>query len=128
MLQEIDSTDPEMMPPPYKLESSDKSIGYITDDYLRKVFSLASFYRRESKRMQVDLEAVGMEPLNDDKFTELKQKYETLIEIFWLLLRYHTNYWSTGIGIRKDWEIVSIKEKDSNNEIPPGIKKLFGLD
>jgi hypothetical protein len=127
LLSEIDATDPEIMPPRNKKEPNDKLIGIVTDDYLKKVFSLSSFYRREGKRTVVDIEASGEEPTENKQFIEHKNKHDVLLEIFWMLLRYHVDHWSGSVGIRANWEVV-VTPDSSSNDPTPMIRKLLGLD
>ncbi len=125
LLDEITNADPEMLPPPARKESGDKFLGIVTDDYIKKVFSLSSFYRREGQRLQVDLEAAGEDPKQNAEFNMHKQRHETLQEIFWLLLRCHVTVWGVDIGIRKGWEVVQYHSDD--DKLPKALlKKLLG--
>jgi hypothetical protein len=123
LLAEIQETDPGLMPPPWPREKEEHSIGIITDEYLKRVFCLSSFYRREAQRTQVDLEAMGDEPKKNAGYNLVKQKHETLVEIFWLLLRHHMNSWGSNIGIRKNWEVVNTVKSDSG--LPAVLRKLI---
>lgn len=124
LLAEIAETDPGLLPPHFPKEKGDKSLGFLEDEYIQRVFSLSSFYRRESKRLQIDLEASGDDPLKSITFNQLKQKHETLQEIFWLLLRTHMDKWEMGMGIRKDWEVVNTDDAKSPG-LPSLLRKLF---
>src|SRR6266436_10133070 len=86
LLEEIQNSDPEMLAPPHPLEKEDKPIGVLTDDLIKKTFSLSNCYRREAKRLQVDIEAEGKTIKNDQEFHRLKSKHELLAELTWFLL------------------------------------------
>lgn len=114
LMAEIDNTDPETLPPPDKREKNETQLGTVTDPWLRKVFCLGNFLRREAKRLQVDLEAIGEEPKKSPLFGEYKQKHDALMEMFWYGARAQINIWGGGIGIRKYWELVKIEDSDNN--------------
>ena len=125
LLDEISNADPEMLPPPSKKESSDRHLGFVTDDYIKRVFSLSCFYRREGQRLQIDLEAAGEEPKQSPDYNMHKQRHDTLMEIFWFLLRSQIDIWGVDIGIRKGWEVVQCNSDD--DKLPKALlKKLLG--
>jgi hypothetical protein len=125
LLEEIDNADPEMLPPPAKKEPGDKHLGFLTDDYIKKVFSLNHFYRREAQRMQIDIEATGEDPKASPDYNQFKQRQEVLLEMFWFLMRSTMNIWGTDIGIRKGWEVVQCNSDD--DKLPKALlKKLLG--
>jgi len=124
LLAETAETDPEMLPPTSPIDDGEKVIGTVDDDYIKRIFSLASFYRRESQRMQVDLQAIGDEPSNSPSFNQLKQKYETLQEIFWFLLRAHYNHWGMGIGVRRNWKVVNT-DGNKSSKLPAVLRRLL---
>lgn len=126
LLDEISNADPEMLPPPSKKESGDKHLGFVTDEYTKKVFSLSHFYRREAQRLQVDIEATGENPKLNPDFNQYKQRQDTLLEIFWLVLRASVNIWGVDIGIRKGWEIVQCNSDDDNKLPKALLRKLLG--
>jgi hypothetical protein len=116
LMAQIEATDPEMMAPKFELEKGDKVVGIITDELTKKVFSLSAFYRREGKRIQVDLEATGSE--DQEVMRELskyKQKHDTLQEIFWLLIRTQFDLWNQDCGIRDLWQVVETSGKGQAN-------------
>jgi hypothetical protein len=132
-IAEIERTDPEMLPPPQERKGDEKVITIISDDLIKKVFSLSTFYRREGRRLQVDVETVGPTPETQGEFHLLKCKHEILSELTWYLLRSHYGHWDEGIGIRKGWEMVSIPDDDekpiagilSKKELPKFLRKLL---
>jgi hypothetical protein len=125
LLDEITNADPEMLPPPGKKEAGDKHLGFVTDEYIKKVFSLNHFYRREAQRLQIDIEATGEDPKLSPEYNQYKQRMETLLEMFWFLLRSHGNFWGNDIGIRKGWEVVQCGNND--DQLPKALlKKLLG--
>lgn len=130
LMDEIEGFDPEMFPPYNDVDKKEKVIATITDQTLRKLFSLSSFYRREGKRLQVDMEASGINASNSAEFVMLKQKHEALQEMFWMLVRQNTDHWATGIGLRKGWTLVTTTDDvqsiiaDSGN-LPRFLKKII---
>jgi hypothetical protein len=127
LLDEISNADPEMLPPPSKKESGDKHLGFVTDEYIKKVFSLNHFYRREAMRLQVDIQATGEDPKTSPEYNQFKQRQDTLLEMFWFLLRSAMNAWGNDIGIRKGWEVVQCHSSDDNDKMSL-LKKLLGND
>lgn len=127
LLAEVDETDPELLPPPNQFQKGEKKLGVVTDDFIRRVFSLASFYRREGQRLEVDMMAAGEDPKKSVTHNQLRQKHETLQEIFWLLIRSNMDAWGIGIGIRKGWELVDTDDAEESN-LPPILRKLFGQE
>ena len=128
LLNEIDATDPEMMAPRFDLEKGDKVMGIVKDEFIRKTFSLSSFYRREGKRLQVDIEAVGADADASIEFQKYKQKHEMLQEIFWWLVRTQFDHWGGTAGIRKDWQIVKSPDSDEKVQIIKGQLPKFLRD
>jgi hypothetical protein len=125
LLEEVDNTDPNLLPPPYKIEKGEKIVGTIRDEYTKRIFSLSSWYRREGQRLEVDLKSIGEDPLTNPEFTKLRQKHETLVETFWLALRFELNYWTTSVGIRKDWTVVDTTDSEDNKPASV-LKRLLG--
>ena len=133
LLREIDATDPEMLPCPHEKEPKDKHLGVCTDDLIKKVYSLSQFYRREGRRMQVDMETSGENLESSNQFQLLKTKHEVLHELMWYLLRTQFNHWHTGIGIRKGWEVVALPNDDEPSvqvtkiatNLPAFLRKLL---
>ena len=117
LLREIDNADPEMFAPPAEKETGDQHLGVVTDELIRKAFSLSSFYRREAKRLQVDMEALGKGVDNESQFHLLKTKHEVLQELTWYLVRSQFDHWNHGIGLRKGWEVVSIPDDTDKAKI-----------
>jgi hypothetical protein len=124
LLAEVNETDPDMLPPPTKLDDGEKVIGILTDDYIKRMFSLAAFYRRESMRLQVDLEASGEDPIQNINYNQLKQKFETLQEIFWFLIRTHFAAWGMGVGIRRGWTFVNT-DGSKGDKMPTLLRKIL---
>ena len=127
LLSEIEAIDPEMLPPPFPLEKGDRSLGFVTDVFIKKVSCFCNFTKREEKRLQIDMEALGEDPKNNPEFIKLRHKYDTVVEFQWILLRSSTNFWTGDIGIRKNWEIVEPKSSQNDGDVPAKIIKLLGL-
>jgi hypothetical protein len=117
LLTEIDATDPEMLTPKFPLEKGDKVTGTISDEFTKKVFSLSSFYRREGRRLQVDVESTGENQEASLELQKYKQKHEMLQEIFWWLVRTQFDHWGGNCGIRKDWQVVRTPDSDEKATI-----------
>ena len=133
LLAEIDNCDPELLPPPNPVDKGEKQVGILEDEYIRKVFSLNNFYLREGKRLQIDLECSGEDLKSHGELHMIKQKYETLLEMFWYLLRAQFDLWKGDIGIRKGWVVVQKQSEDSGEvttmPFPKFLRKLIeGMD
>jgi hypothetical protein len=124
VLKDVENFDPEMFPPFAKLEKGEQVIAIVEDDFLRKVFSAACFYMREGKRLQVDLESAGEVALHSPEMQRLKHKHDLLMSLFWFALRTQNNTFGVNVGIRKDWQFVSIPKK-SPNQLSEIIEKLL---
>jgi hypothetical protein len=130
LIQEISQTDPAMFNPTHAPEKGQKLIAVVDDEFSKKVFSLAMFYRREARRLQVDMEVAGVDIHGDSQFQMFKSKSDLLLELLWVLLRSRYNHWHTGIGIRQGWEMVSLPADDEAKTVimqnlPKFLKRLM---
>ena len=119
MVTEINNADPDAFPPTDPVQDSEKVIAKIDDVFIRRLYSLFSFYRRESLHALVDLRYSAT--LEDSTSGRLSNKADTLRELFWWMVHetysHHPNY---TIGVRSGWVLVQVPQ---NSENP--IKKLF---
>lgn len=111
LITEIEATDEKLLPPYSEKEDGDKLLSILTDPFIKKIYNLAMFYRREGMRMEVDLKSTGLDPAEDASHNQYRQKYDTLMQLFWLTLRNSIDAWKPkSVGIRKNWEIVDHSE------------------
>lgn len=114
ILSQIDSVDPAMYSVPFKKEEGEKTLGTLDDDYCRRIFIVVMMHQRESKKAEVDID-LG---INDESVTREWRRSDLianmLMAMIWVLVREKYGLWTeSGIGLRKDWEIVRPVEQRS---------------
>lgn len=131
-LKEAEQFDPEMFIPYEPVKKNEKVVGIVTDEFARRLHSAASFYRREGRRLQVDMEEAGIEALHSPEMQLLRSKHEVLMETFWYVTRVQFDLWGSNVGIRKDWQFVQTPDKDETiagivkaSELPKFLRKLL---
>jgi len=124
LLVEIDSFEPELYPPPAKLDHDEEVIGVVEDRFLRQLWSYATFHDREAR--QVELE---MNYSSDDTLTALHKlgrhssRAETVRELFWYLVRVEFDFFEVGgIGVRQGWRFI---HKNSDRQDPRQMLRKF---
>lgn len=129
-LDEVEQFDPEMFVPHDPRKKSETLIGVVKDEFCKKLYSAASFYRREGRRMAVDIEESGTEKEHSPELHQIKSKHDVLIEIFWHLLKTNHNAWHCSVGVRKNWEFVQIADEAiagiiKSHELPKFLKRIM---
>ena len=124
LIQEILSTDEKMSPPPFKIDTGEVVLLEVKDDLIKKIYTLAAFYKKESSIAAVN---AGFSPDDNEavaSHTRLEDKANMIMELFWFFTKEHYALWGEKkIGIRKDWKIVRRPDKP---ELPEFLKDLFG--
>jgi hypothetical protein len=132
LIEEVDQFEPEMFIPSDPRRKSETLIGVVTDDFCKKLYSMASFYRREGRRLEVDLDEAGTPKEESTELLQFKSKHDILMEIFWHLLKTNYHAWYPSVGIRKNWEFIQQSGSDEviagifkRSEIPKLLRKIM---
>jgi hypothetical protein len=106
----VDDFDADIFPPRSASLDTDKQLGEMSP-WIRKCYALATHSKREYERIEVEhkYEEDGCEPTGSHaRMEELKQRYDTLMEILWYVVRSETNAWGLGqVALRKGWKITA---------------------
>ncbi len=150
ILTEVEAADTEMFKPNSPINPKNETVLCSCDDPLiRKIWAVAQFYRREAEHSRVDSKISGTDLKYDAGFNRPDDMADMLRILFWVLLRECYQLWASGgIGIRKEWKVVKLKDDDEYNcdsshdpqgsaraieiragSLPAGLRKLLeGLE
>jgi len=120
MVTEINNADPDAFPPTDSVEPQAVMLCTVQDSFIRKVYSLQNFYRREAAHSAIDQHY----SLQDDNTSRrLALKADTLNSIFWWMVHetylHHPDH---GSGIRKGWVLIKLPPQSFQDS----LKNLFG--
>jgi hypothetical protein len=111
LLAEIELTDPDTYRLSDELMPNDRIILDISEDtWLRKAFCLACYYRRETGRIDVDIEL--FERAEDKRMREILNYRAILLNsLAWYVLYSHYNLWGRGLvmPMRRGWKITEFR-------------------
>ena len=113
----------EILEPNTEVGNTERVIGVLKDNDLKKIYTLAMQWDRLAIENIVTARYSGDDDRNSlmIKSNELHKKSELLIEIFWTSLKDVFNLWGAEevLGIRKGWKVVLFKP------VPPPIAAFF---
>jgi len=125
LLAEINSIDPELSPPAQDFdEQTDSLIAVITDNHIKRIFSLANTVKREVAHMQLDAQIDSDIARRDlALINELMLKAKLLTDLAYYELRVlYKQFNVSSIGIRRGWRLVSRTEQRSFRSLFEGLK------
>lgn len=112
-LKDIEKCDTRGFKVPHKKSEEEKQIGTIDDPLCQKLYILSMINSREAKKAVIDIQTGDDDPNTQMVAAKRMQISETLMEIFWFILREHYGWWEVGhIGIRQDWMVVTYEERN----------------
>ena len=104
----------ELIEPQSELEDGEYVVGALDSEALKKYFTLAMRWNRDSQEL-VTWAAKANDPNSRDEdialAAELRRKSEVLFDIFWTSLKDMYGLWGwDAVGIRRGWKVVYKKE------------------
>lgn len=92
---------------------TDIVVGKASDD-LKRIYTLTEKLQEAGARYSIDARFSKDNHLRSDaekKMHELKRKTETLMDIFWIILKDDFDLWDKdSVGIRKGWKVTYKKD------------------
>jgi hypothetical protein len=121
IISEINRSDPDAFPPIDPVDPREVVIGSVQDPFIRKIFSLQCFYRREAGHAAIDQRY--SDSTDDNAARRYAAKCEMLTGILWWMIHetylHHPDHPS---GIRRGWILVRVPP----DNMPPGLRELLG--
>ena len=120
LLREVEQFDYTLFPPPNDNKNSAAVEVGICPEQFRAFFSLAQYYRREVK--QIDLDHEFKTKHDEDCAADAvrkeiaEDKHKLLMTIFWAQVQEHFHLWGDAdntIGLRKGWVLIRTKRADN---------------
>ena len=125
---ELDSiANSDIIEPDYdKMNKGDHIVGKMSD-LARRLYTLSCLLEKSAGQYTLDgkycrdtAEKLRLE----SKTHELAAKSQVIKDIMWIIIREELDLWNVGIGVRKDFKVITTE--DSDNDMPSFFKRLFG--
>ncbi len=104
------SSDDLLISPDSEVSEKEEVIGEIDSDELKSIYCLVQKWGKAAR--------FAAESGKAEKASELAEKADLLMAIFWASLKDAFDLWEKpAVGIRKDWKVVWFKRKASSPNI-----------
>jgi len=125
LLGEVQTMDENAFPPSDREACQHEQVIGEPTPYMKKMWALSIMYQRESERLGVEVKFSPDDVRARAQAEEAQYKCDTLREIFWTLVKQHTDSWGTvgALGMRKGWKLVRFEPRD---HMPPIFRRLLG--